>query len=116
MAGDMADYYGDPSAELADLLRYDEETKKHLASEQYWKSRNGRVTRIDLMDDRHLTNTIKMLERQGIERALPLLEEENELLRETQLKMMGFSSTLVLKRYKNMVAEHAVRKEEEEGE
>ncbi len=106
--GEMADYYG---GELSDILRYDDETEKKARDPQYWVSKNGRVTRIDQMDDRHLLNTLRLLERRGIQHALPLLDEPNELLRETQLKMMGFNNSLTLERYKNMVKDHARRQE-----
>jgi hypothetical protein len=114
--GEMSDYYND-GAELAELLQhYDEETKPKLKDPHYWRSKNGRITRIELMDDRHLLNTINMLGRQGIQNALPLLKEKNKLLRETQLRMMGFGSTLTLRRYKNMIEEYEKRKAKEQEE
>jgi hypothetical protein len=73
-------------------------------STKYWVSRDGRITLIRDMDQKHLVNTIQMLRRGHIEAALPLLREKNKLLRDTQLQMLGFRE-LTVHRYHRLLRE-----------
>ena len=56
-----------------------------------WKSHDGRVTPIDMMDTKHLINTVKLIHRDGSVEAMMLPHLEKEMIKrgfEVELKMI----------------------------
>jgi hypothetical protein len=124
--GEMSEYYGDDTwgAETIRAMRTRDkevaETKRQMESPEYWHSKNGRLTAIVDMDDKHLMNTILFLLRGGIAGVVDAVERKEhssdaQLIYATELRMLGFRE-LTVQRYKNLVAEQERREKKKADE
>lgn len=101
--GEGAEYYGDWVATPVEELPED--------SPHYWRTKDGRLLRIDEMKTIHLRNTVRFLEVRGMQSYIEVRGGTKDPVSRAEALMCPFSE-LTARRYRQMLQELKRRDEQ----